>query len=98
MSDACSIQSVRTTWPRMSRPRISLARSAASSGVAASLMTPALPRPPPATSAWAAAAAQARRFDDAGPADLGGRRPRLLGRERDAPVRGGDAEAREELL
>src|SRR4051794_33434548 len=35
----------------MSRPRISLARSAASSGVAASLMPPALPRPP--TSTWA---------------------------------------------
>ena len=51
MSDALSIQSVRTTWPRMSRPRISLARSAASSGVAASLMPPALPRPPTSTCA-----------------------------------------------
>ena len=46
----------------------------------------------------AAAADEHLRLDDDGPADLGRRRPRLLGRERDAPVRDGDAEAREELL
>ena len=88
MSDALSIQSVRTTWPRMSRPRISSARSAASSGVFASLMPPALPRPPD----------QHLRLDDDRAADLGGGGARFLGRQCDATLGDGDAEAREELL
>ena len=88
MSEARSIQSVRTTWPRMSSPRISAARSAASCGVAASLMPPALPRPP----------VEHLRLDDDGPAELGRCGLRLAGRERDAALRDGDAEAREQLL
>ncbi len=51
-------------------------------------MPPALPRPPVSTCA----------LTTTGAAELGGRRPRLLGRERDAPLGDGDAEAREELL
>src|SRR5438067_357090 len=51
MSDARSIQSLRTTWPLMSSPRMSRARASASSGVAASLTPPALPRPPVSTCA-----------------------------------------------
>ena len=88
MSEARSIQSVRTTWPRMSRPRISPARSAASSGVAASLMPPALPRPPVSTCA----------LTTTGPPISAAAACASLGRERDAPLRDGDAEAREQLL
>src|SRR5438874_1606453 len=51
MSDAFSIQSLRTTCPRMSRPRISRAFCSASAGVSASLTPPALPRPPVRTCA-----------------------------------------------
>src|SRR3954465_4340290 len=51
MSDACSIQSLRTTWPLMSRPRMSWAFDSASAGSSASLTPPALPRPPVRT--WA---------------------------------------------
>src|ERR671931_641326 len=51
MSDAFSIQSLRTTWPRMSSPRIARAFSSASAGSSASLMPPALPRPPVSTCA-----------------------------------------------
>src|SRR5215204_1725378 len=51
MSEALSIQSLRTTWPRMSRPRICSALSRASSGFSASLIPPALPRPPVRTCA-----------------------------------------------
>src|SRR5919204_650004 len=51
MPEARSIHSLRTTWPRMSRPRISSALRSASSGPSASLMPPALPRPPVSTCA-----------------------------------------------
>src|SRR3954447_14118203 len=51
MSEACSIQSLCTTWPRMSSPRISRALCSASAGSFASLTPPALPRPPVSTCA-----------------------------------------------
>ena len=51
MSAPSAIITVLTTWPLMSRPRISAARSAASSGLRAILTPPALPRPPVFT--WA---------------------------------------------
>src|SRR5258707_484514 len=51
MSEARSIQSLRTTCPRMSRPRMSRARASASSGRSASLIPPAFPRPPVSTCA-----------------------------------------------
>ena len=51
MSAAGATSTVFTVVPLMSRPMISPARSAASSGVAASFTPPALPRPP--TSTWA---------------------------------------------
>ena len=51
MSDAFSIQTRRTTCPRMSMPRIAAACASASSGVFASLMPPAFPRPPTSTCA-----------------------------------------------
>src|SRR5262245_34963844 len=51
MSDARSIQTFVTTWPRMSIPRISPARASTSSAFAASLMPPAFPRPPMSTCA-----------------------------------------------
>ena len=51
MSDARSIHSLRTTWPRMSRPSTCPAFASASSGEAASWMPPALPRPPTSTCA-----------------------------------------------
>ena len=72
----------------MSRPRISLGALGGLVGRRRQLDAAGL----------AAAADQHLRLDDDGAADLGGRRPRLLGRERDAPVGDGDAEAREELL
>ena len=46
----------------------------------------------------AAAAGQHLRLDDDRPAELLGRGPRLPGRRREAALRDGDAEAREELL
>src|SRR5437773_1446880 len=52
MSEARSIQSLRTTRPRMSSPRISRARASASSGPSASFTPPALPRPPVSTCAF----------------------------------------------
>ena len=88
MSEACSIQSVRTTWPRMSSPRICFAFSSASAGSSASLIPPALPRPPVSTCA----------LTTTGPAELLGRGARLLRRLRRPPLRDGDAEALEELL
>ena len=51
MSLASVTSTRRTTWPLMSRPRIAVAFSAASSASAASLTPPALPRPPVLT--WA---------------------------------------------
>src|SRR6266498_1750011 len=51
MSEAFSIQSLRTTWPRMSSPRMSRAFCSASAGSSASFTPPALPRPPVRT--WA---------------------------------------------
>ena len=51
MAEASSIHTQWTMWPRMSIPRMSRARASASSGVAATLMPPALPRPPICT--WA---------------------------------------------
>src|SRR5206468_441721 len=51
MSEACSIQSFSTTWPRMSRPMISFAFCSASAGSSASFTPPALPRPPVSTCA-----------------------------------------------
>ena len=46
----------------------------------------------------AAPAGEHLRLDDDGAAELGCGRLRLAGRERDAPLRDGDAEAREQLL
>src|SRR5712691_7151567 len=51
MSEACSIQTLRTTWPRMSSPRICSAFACVSAGSSASLTPPALPRPPVSTCA-----------------------------------------------
>ena len=51
MSAAGATSTVFTVVPLMSRPMISRARSAASSGVAASFTPPALPRPPTSTCA-----------------------------------------------
>jgi len=48
-----SVTSTRcTVWPLMSIPRMAAAFSSASSGVAASLTPPALPRPPVFTCAF----------------------------------------------
>src|SRR5512133_2050854 len=52
MSLASVTSTRRTTWPLMSRPRIALAFSAASSASLASLTPPALPRPPVVTCAF----------------------------------------------
>ena len=66
MSTAGATSTLRTVCPRMSRPRIAAAASRASAGVRASLMPPALPRPPVCTwaltttgppAAWASASA-----------------------------------------
>src|SRR5262245_4950622 len=46
MSEAASIHTSWTVWPRMSMPRIACACSRASAEFLASLMPPALPRPP----------------------------------------------------
>src|ERR687887_1643227 len=51
MSEARSIQSLRTTWPLMSRPRMSRAFCSASAGSSASFTPPAFPRPPVSTCA-----------------------------------------------
>ena len=88
MSDAASIQSRRTTWPRMSSPRISLARASASSGIGRELDAAGL----------AAPAGQHLRLDDDLAAELLRRLPRLLGSRREPPVGDGDPVAREELL
>ena len=64
----CSIQSLRTTCPRMSSPRISARPRSASSGSAASFTPPAFPRPPVSTCAFTTTCA----------AELLGRRPCLL--------------------
>src|SRR4026208_2088475 len=78
MSEACSTQSVRTTWPRMSRPRICSAFSSASAGSAASLIPPALPRPPVRT--WALTTTGPPSSPAAARAPSGGRRgPRCGG-------------------
>ena len=88
MSDALSIQSLRTTWPRMSSPRICSAFSRASSGPLGELDPAGL----------AAAAGQHLRLDDDLAAELLGGRARLVGRRREASLGHGDPEALEELL
>ena len=67
---------------------MSPARASASSGVSASLIPPALPRPP----------VEHLRLDDDRAAELLGRGARLLRRGRQPAVRHGDAGAPEELL
>ena len=88
MSDARSIQSLRTTWPRMSSPRISRAFSSASSGVAASLIPPALPRPPVSTCA----------LTTTGPPSSSAAARASSGERREPPLGDGDPVAAEELL
>ena len=83
MSDACSIQSFSTTWPRMSSPRIVLRLLLGVGRVLGELDAAGL----------AAAAGQHLRLDDDRAAELLGRRARLLGRRREPPVGDGDAEA-----
>jgi hypothetical protein len=51
MSEASSIHTTSTVWPLMSMPRMFPAWVRTSSASAASLMPPALPRPPTCT--WA---------------------------------------------
>src|SRR5215204_6405087 len=51
MSEAFSIHSFLTTWPRMSSPRMSRALPSASCGSSASFTPPAFPRPPVRTCA-----------------------------------------------
>ena len=88
MSDAFSIQSLRTTCPRMSRPRISFARSSASWALAASLIPPGLPAP----------AGEHLRLDDDRPAEHLGGLARLARRRREAALRHGDPDSPEEVL
>ena len=88
MSEACSIQSLRTTWPLMSSPRIASACCCGLVGRVGELDPAGL----------AAAAGQHLRLDDDLPADLLGRRARLLGARREPPLGDGDPEALEELL
>ena len=51
MSDARSIQTFATVWPRMSMPRISAGARLGLLGELASLIPPAFPRPPMSTCA-----------------------------------------------
>ena len=88
MSEAFSIQSFLTTWPRMSSPRMSRALLLGVVRVLGQLHAAGL----------AAAAGQHLRLDDDLAADLLRRPPRLFRRRRDAPVGDGDAEALEQLL
>ena len=84
MSLASVTSTRRTTWPLMSRPRIAVAFSAASSASAASLTPPALPRPPVFT--WA--------FTTTAVADPGGRGLRLRGECRPPPPAARERRAR----
>ena len=88
MSAAGATRTVFTVVPLMSRPMISPARSAASSGVEASFTPPALPRPP--TRTWALTTDRA--------ADALGCGARLLGRGGGLTEGERDAVAREDLL
>src|SRR4051812_34294940 len=79
MSLACSIHTTSTVWPLMSMPMMSVAYRRASSAFAASLMPPALPRPPTCTCAFtttgyptrSAAATASSTAVTASPADTG---------------------------
>ena len=88
MSDAFSIQSLRTTWPFMSIPRIATACVPASSGVGGELDA----------AGFAATARQHLSLDDDVAAELLCRGRRLLGVVATRPVRDGDAEAGEQLF
>ena len=88
ISEALSTQSVRTTWPRMSSPRISPPFASASAGSFCELDPAGL----------AATAGQHLSLDHDLAADLLGGGARLGRRGRDPAVRDRDAEAAEELL
>src|ERR1700741_4551136 len=97
MSDACSIHTTLTTWPLMSMPRMFPACVRTSSALLASLMPPALPRPPTCT--WALTttgyptrSAAATASSTGCPASAAALGPPLF------PRRHRDAVAREQLL
>ena len=82
MGTAAITSTLRTVTPLMFIPRMAAALSAASSGVAASLTPPALPRPPTSTCALTATLPADARGDLAGLLRCGG----------DLARRDGDAE------
>src|SRR3954462_14393672 len=98
MSEAFSIHSSWTVWPRMSMPRIASACGRASSRSAASLMPPAFPRPPISTCRLPTAAERHLRRDDDGVADLVGGGERLVDGRRGRARGDRHAVALEELL
>ena len=88
MSEAGSIHTSWTVRPRMSMPRIASACDSASSASFATLIPPALPRPPICT--WA--------FTTTGKSEVLGRLPGLLRGDGNVPLGHGDAVLGEQLF